>query len=93
MATHDPTRVPRQFHIGFAALSDICADLVYRGIALCALFAFLSSGWQITALIGENGILPAGELLSAANQEMDLRGYWYIPTLFWIHLSDTSLLA
>lgn len=91
--TSDTRKVVRLFRSRFTQLSDVSADLVYRGIALCAMLAFLSSGPQITALIGANGILPAQDLLSVASQGMDVRSYWYVPTLFWIYLSDAALLT
>lgn len=48
------------------------------------LIAFLSLGFQIPGLIGENGILPAAPWLKAVGAEMGSTAYHLFPTLCWI---------
>ena len=55
------------------------------------LIAFVSLGWQIIGLIGEDGILPAGEYLERAEQLYGTRAHWMFPTLAWLSASDTVL--
>ena len=52
----------------------------------------IGSLWvQIHGLIGSEGILPAGEYLSAAHEEFGAAAYWHLPTLGWISTSDIAL--
>ena len=60
------------------------ADIVYRGIAACALMAFVSLWLQGEALIGDNGVLPAGEFLEAVKATYGVGGYWSVPTVLWL---------
>ena len=55
------------------------------------LIAFVSLGWQIIGLIGEDGILPAGEYLERAEQLHGTSARWMFPTLAWLSASDTVL--
>ncbi len=62
-------------------------------MALVYLAAFLSLVSQVTGLIGERGILPAGEYLSmvrAARPEAHLS---VLPTLGWLASSDAALVT
>ncbi len=57
------------------------------------LAAFASLGVEISGLIGEAGILPAGEYLSAAREGWGAAAYWRMPTLSWLGAGDAALLA
>lgn len=63
-----------------------------RLLALIYLAAFVSSAIEITGLVGENGILPAGEHLARLEQAAGPLSRVRFPTLFWFDHSDTSLL-
>jgi len=60
------------------------ADVVYRGIAACAVLAFVSLWAQADALIGDAGVLPAGEFLEAVKATFGNGRYWAVPTLLWL---------
>jgi len=62
-----------------------------RLLALVYLAAFLSLGSQVHGLVGEHGLLPAGELLLAARQARGDEAYWLLPTLGWLGAGDTAL--
>lgn len=66
--------------------------LFLRLLALVYLAAFIASAIEITGLVGENGILPAGEHLARLEQQVGMLGWIRFPSLFWIDHSDTSLL-
>ena len=55
------------------------------------LIAFLSLAWQILGLVGEQGILPAGEYLARAEQVYGTSAYRIFPTLAWLSASDAVL--
>jgi hypothetical protein len=63
-----------------------------RLLALVYLAAFTSSLAEITGLVGENGILPAGEYLARLEHSLGALAWVRFPNLFWIDHSDTSLL-
>jgi hypothetical protein len=70
--------------------------LFLRGLGLAYFFAFLSLWTQIAGLLGHNGILPAGEFMSAVRQNCDQQGiglerFHLLPTLCWFNASDASL--
>jgi hypothetical protein len=74
----------------------IAGTLFLRLLGVVYLIAFVSLWVQIDGLIGERGILPAGEFLSAAEQHFAQQDHpaspvWNVPTLGWISASDTSL--
>jgi hypothetical protein len=69
------------------------ARLFLRLIALIYLAAFVSAAISITGLVGEQGILPAGQYLGALQQRFGGMVWSHFPTLFWLDHSDTSLLA
>ena len=65
-----------------------------RALAGIYFSAFLALFFQILGLIGTNGILPAGHLLSAIERQApDLSRFWYAPTLFWISSGSTMMMA
>jgi len=67
-----------------------------RALGVIYLIAFLSLWIQISGLIGSNGILPAGQFMSAAARHFDTTGisadrYRQLPTLCWLNASDGFL--
>jgi Lipase maturation factor len=42
-------------------------------------------------LVGHDGILPVGEYFAAARDGRGAAAYWRLPTLFWLHSGDTTL--
>ncbi len=67
--------------------------LFLRLLAAIYLIAFASLAVQINGLAGARGILPAGRYLAAVQQSFGAKGYWLVPTIFWIAHTDTFLLA
>ncbi len=70
--------------------------LFLRGLGVIYLIAFISLGTQIKGLIGHDGILPAGQLMTFAAQQFDAQGiglerFRLLPTLCWLGSSDASL--
>jgi len=65
---------------------------VLRGLGVIFFSAFYSLAFQIHGLIGEQGILPAGEYLRNVRGALGVvRGLWYAPTLFWVGSGDFAL--
>lgn len=67
------------------------ARLFLAALGLCYLAAFASLGVQVRGLIGAEGIMPAGALLTAASEGLGWQRYWAFPTLAWIASSDAAL--
>jgi hypothetical protein len=69
--------------------------LFLRLVGVIYLIAFVSLAVQITGLVGERGILPAGQFLSQAHDACGSEAYINWPTLIWISQRDAflSLLA
>jgi predicted DCC family thiol-disulfide oxidoreductase YuxK len=67
--------------------------LFLRLLAVIYLIAFASLGVQITGLIGSRGILPLGGYLAAVSKTLGVRGYWSMPTIFWLAHGDWFLKA
>jgi len=65
------------------------AWIFVRLLAAIYAIAFASLAVQVSGLIGEQGILPLGKILSAPT----LAKLWEFPTLFWINPSDGILEA
>lgn len=65
--------------------------LFLRLLAAIYLIAFASLAVQITGLIGAHGILPIGGYLAAVSRALGARGYWSMPTVFWIAHGDAFL--
>ena len=66
--------------------------LFLRALGLIYLSAFLALIFQARGLIGEQGILPATEYLTAAHT-LGASRFWYVPTLLWISSNDRMLMA
>ena len=65
-------------------------------MGLIYLIAFLSLTVQVRGLIGQDGILPAGEFMTAARtwagtQQIGIDRFRVLPTLFWASTSDGVL--
>ena len=71
----------------------LVSALFLRLLALIYLVAFASIGLQIAGLAGPGGILPFGEQLEFVRAQYGARGYWLLPTLFWLDASDLALQA
>lgn len=68
--------------------------LFLRALALIYLSAFVSLLFQILGLVGEHGILPAGEFLGRVTEALPgAARFWRIPTLHWMGSSDTALVG
>lgn len=57
-----------------------------RALAFIYVIGFVIILRQYVPLLGENGILPARLLLDRVD-------FWQAPSLFWINVSDTFLIA
>jgi predicted DCC family thiol-disulfide oxidoreductase YuxK len=64
-----------------------------RLLAIIYLAAFASLAVQITGLIGARGILPLGGYLAAVTRTLGARGYWSMPTIFWLAHGDWFIQA
>src|SRR5579863_8958246 len=63
-----------------------------RALGLIYYSAFFSLLFQVTGLIGPNGILPANDYLRYLAQHLGtVERYWYAPTVFWLSSSDFAL--
>jgi len=62
-----------------------------RGLALVYLAAFLSLGVQVHGLVGEAGLLPAGEFLEWVHRARGGEAFFLLPTLGWLGAGDTAL--
>jgi hypothetical protein len=64
-----------------------------RALAAIYFSAFFSLLFQVKGLIGQNGILPAGETLAGIAQATGHNRFWIAPSLFWISSSTHFILA
>jgi predicted DCC family thiol-disulfide oxidoreductase YuxK/uncharacterized membrane protein YphA (DoxX/SURF4 family) len=62
-----------------------------RALALVYVAAFLSLGVQVHGLVGEAGLLPAGEFLEWAHRLRGSEAVFLLPTLGWLGTGDTAL--
>jgi len=62
-----------------------------RSLGGIYLIAFLSLWMQLDGLIGERGILPVAEFLSAAREHFGGQALFHWPTLCWLNSSDAFL--
>lgn len=70
---------------------SVARRLFLRLLGVVYLMAFVSLLVQIRGLIGEDGILPVGQYLSAAHEQIGDAAYWRVPTLCWLGCSDAFL--
>src|SRR5665213_2298784 len=62
-----------------------------RLLGLIYLTAFGSLWPQIVGLVGSHGIAPAIQVMTAMRAELGVGAILYVPTLFWLGMSDTAL--
>ena len=68
--------------------------ILLRALGLIFFSAFYSLAFQVRGLIGERGILPAGDYLhEMAVAVPGVLRFWEVPTLFWFAASDRALLV
>lgn len=65
--------------------------LFFRLLGVIYLIAFFSFGIQAEGLIGSEGILPVGDFLEAVRGQFGTKGYWLVPTLFWLNSTNAFL--
>src|SRR5579875_1229670 len=58
-----------------------------RALAAIYFSAFYALLFQVRGLIGQHGILPAGETLASIAQAAGRSRFWMAPSLFWISSS------
>jgi len=71
----------------------LIAALFLRLLALIYFAAFVSTGVQIIALAGDQGILPVAETIERLREAYGWAGFWRHPSLFWISASNDALFA
>lgn len=62
-----------------------------RLLALIYLIAFASLSVQIAGLIGEKGLLPAGEFFDFVGKNFGVTRYFVVPSIFWWASDDRTL--
>jgi hypothetical protein len=67
--------------------------LFLRALGVFHFSAFLSLAYQIRGLIGDDGILPASELLGYVRAHLGASRYWLIPSVLWLVPNDRGLVA
>ena len=66
--------------------------LFLRLLALVYLIAFASLALQVRGLVGEQGLLPAADLLERAGEFYGAAAWYQFPTLAWLAPGDAGLL-
>jgi len=66
-------------------------DLFVRSLGAIYLIAFVSLWLQVDGLIGEHGILPVGQHLQFAREQLGSEAFYLLPTLCWFNSSDAFL--
>ncbi|MBV9300996.1 MAG: lipase maturation factor family protein [Acidobacteriaceae bacterium] len=72
---------------------DLTEALFLRLLGLIFLVAFASLLPQIVGLAGSHGIVPVKQVLDAMHRELGARAFLYSPSIFWLGLNDSALLA
>ena len=72
---------------------ELVSALFIKLLALVYFIAFASFSSQITALVGEQGILPVTDLLAQATDRFGWKRFLAFPTVFWLNAGDTALTA
>ena len=82
------------FDSGYGPRGVVIARWIFlRALAAIYFSAFYSLLFQIKGLIGPQGVLPAGEYLSAVNRAMPTWHFWYAPSFYWISSSSQMLMG
>jgi predicted DCC family thiol-disulfide oxidoreductase YuxK len=66
-------------------------DLFVRSLGAIYLIAFVSLWLQIDGLVGDQGILPIGQHLQLAREQLGPDAFFLFPTLCWFSSSDAFL--
>ena len=76
---------------------DLGRGLFLKGLLVCHFIAFASLGWQVTALLGAQGIVPVGTFLEKIKgyfkQTSRLSLWFRLPTFFWFYCRSRILCA
>lgn len=72
---------------------DLVRFVLLRVLGLVLFAAFLSTAVQLSGLIGSHGLLPASHYLTVVHKNLGSDAYRAVPTLFWLDVSDTTLLT
>lgn len=64
-----------------------------QGLGLIYIVAFASLLVQVKGLIGETGISPAAEFLKAVSLQYPGKGFWLLPSVFWLDAGDAFLMG
>ena len=69
--------------------------VILRLLGFVYLIAFLAAARQIVPLVGEHGLLPARLFMDRLETHFgsSLIGFFQLPSIFWIHLTDSFLVA
>jgi predicted DCC family thiol-disulfide oxidoreductase YuxK len=62
-----------------------------RAVGIIYFIAFVSLWVQVDGLIGSDGILPVGDYLAAAKEQLGSRAFLLLPTLSWLNSSNAFL--
>jgi len=71
----------------------LAVQLLPRLLGFIYFFAIGAFIFQIRGLIGSNGILPVTDYLNMVHRHYRQKGFFYVPSLFWIHSSNAALLG
>ena len=69
----------------------VSGRIFLRLLGFIYLVAFVSFWMQMGGLIGEGGILPAGEFFLRAKEMLGAEAYWRFPSVCWLGAGDTAL--
>lgn len=74
---------------------DLGRGLFIKGLLVCHFIAFTSLGWQVTALLGDQGIVPVGPFLGKIKgyfKQISKQRLWFrLPTWFWFYCTDSFI--
>jgi hypothetical protein len=78
-----------------AATYFLTRFVILRLLGFVYFIAFLVAANQIVPLIGEHGLLPARTFLDRVADHLGSRtaGFWQLPSLFWLDVSDHCLVV
>lgn len=71
----------------------IVIHLFPRLLGLIYFVAFGAFLFQIKGLLGDNGILPVSSFLRWIHGRFGKRGYWLVPSLFWLRSDNRALMG
>ncbi len=71
--------------------AELAEALFLRLLGLIYIASFASFWPQIAGLIGSHGIVSVAQLMPALRNELGARALLYVPSLFWLGVSDQAL--